>query len=29
LKSLGYERVTNLERGTLGWIEAGNPVVAN
>jgi hydroxyacylglutathione hydrolase len=26
LKSLGYERVTNLERGTLGWIDAGNRV---
>jgi hydroxyacylglutathione hydrolase len=29
LKSLGFERVANLERGTLGWIEAGNPVVAS
>jgi glyoxylase-like metal-dependent hydrolase (beta-lactamase superfamily II)/rhodanese-related sulfurtransferase len=26
LKALGYERVANLERGTLGWIEVGNPV---
>jgi rhodanese-related sulfurtransferase len=29
LRGLGYERVTNLERGTLGWIEVGNPVVAS
>jgi glyoxylase-like metal-dependent hydrolase (beta-lactamase superfamily II)/rhodanese-related sulfurtransferase len=27
LKALGYDRVANLERGTLGWIEVGNPVV--
>ena len=26
LRALGYERVTNLEEGTLGWIDAGNPV---
>ena len=26
LKAVGYDRVTNLERGTMGWIEAGNPV---
>jgi glyoxylase-like metal-dependent hydrolase (beta-lactamase superfamily II)/rhodanese-related sulfurtransferase len=26
LKALGYDRVTNLDRGTLGWVEAGNPV---
>jgi glyoxylase-like metal-dependent hydrolase (beta-lactamase superfamily II)/rhodanese-related sulfurtransferase len=26
LKAVGYERVTNLERGTMGWIDAGNPV---
>jgi hydroxyacylglutathione hydrolase len=26
LKALGYDRVANLERGTMGWIEAGNPV---
>jgi hydroxyacylglutathione hydrolase len=27
LKALGYDRVANLERGTLGWVEVGNPVV--
>jgi glyoxylase-like metal-dependent hydrolase (beta-lactamase superfamily II)/rhodanese-related sulfurtransferase len=27
LRALGYDRVANLERGTLGWIEVGNPVV--
>lgn len=26
LKGIGYDRVVNLEGGTLGWIEAGNPV---
>ena len=26
LKALGYDRVANLERGTMGWIAAGNPV---
>jgi glyoxylase-like metal-dependent hydrolase (beta-lactamase superfamily II)/rhodanese-related sulfurtransferase len=26
LKALGYARVVNLETGTTGWIEAGNPV---
>jgi glyoxylase-like metal-dependent hydrolase (beta-lactamase superfamily II)/rhodanese-related sulfurtransferase len=26
LKALGYEHVVNLEQGTLGWIQAGNPV---
>jgi hydroxyacylglutathione hydrolase len=26
LRALGYDRVTNLEEGTLGWISAGNPV---
>jgi hydroxyacylglutathione hydrolase len=28
LNAHGYERVANLERGTLGWIEVGNPVEA-
>jgi hydroxyacylglutathione hydrolase len=28
LKSLGYDRVANLDGGTLGWIGAGNPVDA-
>jgi glyoxylase-like metal-dependent hydrolase (beta-lactamase superfamily II)/rhodanese-related sulfurtransferase len=28
LRSLGYDRVANLERGTLGWIEVGNRVEA-
>jgi rhodanese-related sulfurtransferase len=27
LKGVGYDRVTNLEGGTLGWIRAGYPVV--
>ncbi len=26
LKAVGYTRVTNLDGGTSGWIEAGNPV---
>jgi glyoxylase-like metal-dependent hydrolase (beta-lactamase superfamily II)/rhodanese-related sulfurtransferase len=26
LKAVGYERVVNLDRGTLGWIQAGHPV---
>jgi glyoxylase-like metal-dependent hydrolase (beta-lactamase superfamily II)/rhodanese-related sulfurtransferase len=26
LRALGYDRATNLEAGTLGWISAGNPV---
>jgi len=26
LKGVGYDRVANLERGTLGWVDAGNPV---
>src|SRR5262249_37814421 len=26
LKALGYERVANLQGGTQGWIDAGNPV---
>jgi glyoxylase-like metal-dependent hydrolase (beta-lactamase superfamily II)/rhodanese-related sulfurtransferase len=26
LRALGYDRVVNLEDGTLGWIAAGNPV---
>jgi glyoxylase-like metal-dependent hydrolase (beta-lactamase superfamily II)/rhodanese-related sulfurtransferase len=26
LKALGYDRVMNLESGTMGWIQAGNPV---
>jgi len=26
LRALGYERVANLQGGTLGWIDAGNPV---
>src|SRR5215471_5798592 len=26
LKAVGYERVANLQNGTLGWIDAGNPV---
>jgi glyoxylase-like metal-dependent hydrolase (beta-lactamase superfamily II)/rhodanese-related sulfurtransferase len=28
LRALGYDRVTNLERGTLGWIDVGNAVEA-
>jgi len=28
LKSLGYDRVANLDGGTLGWIGVGNPVDA-
>ena len=27
LKGVGYDRVTNLHGGTLGWIHAGHPVV--
>jgi hydroxyacylglutathione hydrolase len=26
LRALGYERVANLQGGTVGWIDAGNPV---
>ncbi|HEY1292415.1 MAG TPA: MBL fold metallo-hydrolase [Chloroflexota bacterium] len=26
LRALGYDRVTNLDGGTLGWMEVGNPV---
>jgi len=26
LKAVGYDRVTNMDGGTTGWIEAGNPV---
>jgi hydroxyacylglutathione hydrolase len=26
LKAVGYDRVANLERGTMGWIDAGHPV---
>jgi len=28
LQAVGYDRVTNLEGGTLGWISAGYPIVA-
>jgi glyoxylase-like metal-dependent hydrolase (beta-lactamase superfamily II)/rhodanese-related sulfurtransferase len=27
LKALGYERVANLENGTVGWMAAGHPIV--
>jgi len=27
LKGVGYDRVTNLHGGALGWIDAGHPVV--
>jgi glyoxylase-like metal-dependent hydrolase (beta-lactamase superfamily II)/rhodanese-related sulfurtransferase len=26
LKALGYDRVVNLDQGTMGWIQAGNPI---
>jgi glyoxylase-like metal-dependent hydrolase (beta-lactamase superfamily II)/rhodanese-related sulfurtransferase len=29
LRALGYDRATNLEDGTLGWMSAGNPVETN
>lgn len=29
LKAAGYDRVANLERGTMGWIAAGHPVTTD